>query len=191
MEHKTDGGFEGRPFAEVAKEDVFKGLRDTVEDMLATGNYDGAKEEMKKELTLLADALGGLRSERLREIWKEFEGSLSPELLQALNPESREKYAQAPQGRSPSHEQKREIIRPEEIIPGLMIVVENLGSREQRVYEIVGNPRSGEDGDIIAEMRRPDSPKTQFRSLCVLGLLPFADGRWSNTNRIVTWRQMV
>ncbi len=70
-------------FENAAMKDTFNDLYRTIEPLIAEKKYDEAKKEVKKELRLLAGALGGSLDKQLAMVNEEFEAFL-PEYARAL-----------------------------------------------------------------------------------------------------------
>lgn len=86
---------EVKTFEERAKEDTFLDIYRKIVPLIANEKYAEAQREIKKELSMLAGALGGSADERLRNVRKEFEVFLPEEVRWLLNNETSEARARA------------------------------------------------------------------------------------------------
>jgi hypothetical protein len=77
----------------IFKEDAFRELYGNVRKLVNEEEYDVAREKIKEELSLLAGAIGGEKSENLRRLTREFEVTLPGEVQSLINPESPEARA--------------------------------------------------------------------------------------------------
>jgi hypothetical protein len=82
-----------RSFEEIAIKDTFDDLYATIEPLIDDKKYDEARNELKKELHLLAESLGGSTSEQLTMLKSRFNAFLPEKmrlLLDAKTPEETE-----------------------------------------------------------------------------------------------------
>lgn len=85
----------GLDYAERAKQDTFDAILSNIKPLMDEKQYDEARHMIRKELGLLAGAMGGDEYNQLKGLEREFEDLLPERTSRLLNPEGPEARARA------------------------------------------------------------------------------------------------
>ncbi|MBI2669699.1 MAG: hypothetical protein HYX20_00925 [Candidatus Yanofskybacteria bacterium] len=218
--------------AESLKENVFEELHGKIFDIIASGNYEGAKSAINKELGELVKKLSptifknqSRRGFALTVLKNKFLSYL-PEIDAIIRGEAESKQPKtkmpmhqfAEQETKESEESIEDVIkhwdeewdreRPsknprfvkektwltptlEDIVPGLIIEIENIEFNKKEILEIIGTPYPSPNTDLADDLfirvrSLPQGIEAE-RSLADMGIIPYETGKYNGWIRPVRW----